>query len=117
MKQFNIEHIATTRDNFEQLYKACAELKILRKLRESDSPIESQVRALTVQGNFQAAFDLLEQHAPETAQNLDIPHLRGRYVSMVKDYNAKMMDHEQYDIERNRIRYTLLTFASQFSKP
>ncbi len=117
MKQFNIEHIATTRDNFEELYKACAEIKILRELRKPDSPIESQIRALTVQGNFQAAFDLLEQHAPETAQQLDMPHLRGRYVSLLKDYNARRIGHEQYDVERNRIRYTLLTFAGQFSKP
>lgn len=116
MRQFNIEHIAASRSDFEALFAACQNKKILRNLHDDTSPVETQIRLLTVQGKYDEAFALLAQHAPETERNLDIPALQGRYNTLLANEQHGTLSAADADLERNRIRYALLTFANQLTK-
>ena len=91
--------------------------RILRKVHDPASPIETQIRLLTVQGKFEEAFKILSEHASEAERNLDIPHLQGRYNALLAQEKAGTIAAADALVERNQIRYTLLTFANQFSKP
>lgn len=116
MRQFNIEHIAASRTDFEALFAACQKKKILRTLHDDASPVETQIRLLTVQGKYDEAFALLAQHAPETERHLDIPALQGRYNTLLTKEQHGTLSAADADLERNRIRYALLTFANQLTK-
>ena len=117
MQQFNIRHIAPSRDDFERLYRACERKDILRPLHNPASPAETQIRMLTVQGKYEEAFNLLEQQTDASIQNLDLPHLRGRYNAWLSQKRAGTADTRYLDLEINRIRYTLLTYANQIPRP
>lgn len=113
MQQFNIKHIATSRNDFELLYKACERKGILRKLYDPKSPIETQVRMLCVQGKYEEAFRMLEQHLGSVEKNLDLPHLEARYTAWLNRKNEGIADPRELELEINRIRYTLITYANQ----
>ncbi len=117
MRQFNIQHIATNRNEFELLFEACRKKGILRQLHDAASPVETQIRMLTVQGKFDEAFALLAQRSPEAERNLDIPHLQGRYHALLANEQRGALGPAEADLERNRIRYALLAFAHQLPKP
>lgn len=113
LNQFNITHIAPSRTDFDELYAACARKQILRPLHNPYSPVETQVRALTVQNKFEAAFHLLERYFGGEEQPLDLLMLRGRYAAWQQDKQHKTADDRDLAAEINKIRYTLLTFAGQ----
>ncbi|NUQ26716.1 MAG: hypothetical protein HUU34_22460 [Saprospiraceae bacterium] len=117
MKQFNIEYVAAKRDDFELLYQACQRQNILRNLHDPASPVEVQVRSLTVQGKYEEAFQQLEGRLGAAENNLDLPQLRARYNAWLTAKNAGAADSRDLDLEINRIRYTLLTFANQIPQP
>lgn len=116
MQQFNIHHIAPTRHDFELLYQACERKGILRQLYDPASPLETRVRLLTVQGKYEEAFQLLETSTPEPGNTVDLPHLHARYNAWLQAKNAGAGDTRDLDLEINRIRYTLLTYANQLKK-
>jgi hypothetical protein len=72
---------------------------------------------LIVQGKFDEAFVLLAKHASEAERQLDIPHLQGRYNDLMNREQSGILSAAEASIERNRIRYALLTFANQLPKP
>ncbi len=111
--QFNIKHIATTRDGFEQLFEACKKKGILRKLGTSSSPIQAQVRALVAQAKLEEAFALLASNLPEALQNVDVPQLQRRYNDLLREEKNGIISIENARLERNQISYTLLTFANK----
>ncbi len=117
MRQFNIQHIATTRAEFEFLFEACRKKGILRNLHDPASPVETQIRMLTVQGKYEDALKLLAENVPETVRNLDIPHLQSRYHALIAQEKAGTVSNEHAQLERNQIRYRLLTFANQLPQP
>ena len=116
MKQFNIEHFATSRTDFDLLYEACAQQGILRKIADPASPVELQVRLLVAQDKMEEAFQLVEQHLDDTeTQQVDLPVLRGRYADWQENARQKLVSAPELLVEKNRIRYTLLTFAGQIT--
>ena len=116
MNQFNIQHIAASRNDFDALYAACQAQNILRPLNDPGSPVETQIRMHVAQGKYEEAFQLLEKHLGTAEQQVDIPHLRGRYTDWLKQQKEGMVDSRDLLTEQNRIRYALLTFANQISK-
>lgn len=109
MKQFNIEYFAPSRDAFEQLYSACAEMNVLRKINDPASPILEQLRILA-EKDMESAFNLFEQNCREgEVQTLELPLLRGRYSDWLKKRELNMEDPK----EINRIRHDLLTLANE----
>jgi hypothetical protein len=117
MRQFNIQHISASRSEFELLFEACRDKGILREIHDAASPVETQIRLLIVQGKFDEAFVLLAKHASEAERQLDIPHLQGRYNDLMNREQSGILSAAEASIERNRIRYALLTFANQLPKP
>lgn len=116
MKQFKIQHIAPTRHEFELLYRACEKKGILRNLRQPGSPIEEQVRSLTVQGKYEEAFALLEGSLDEMERKTGLPHLRSRYHAWLQAQKDGCADPHGQEVEINRIRYVLLTLANQLNR-
>lgn len=116
MRQFNIQHIAASRLDFEALYEACRKKNMLRPIRDDASPVEVQIRILTVQGKYDEAFALLAQHATADERSLDIPALQGRYHALLAQEQGGVLSQADAALERNRIRYALLTFAHQLSQ-
>lgn len=117
MKQFKIQHIAPTRHEFELLYKACEKKGIMRKLRQPGSPLEEQARFLTVQGKYEEAFALLEGKLGDMERKIDLPHLRSRYNAWLQAQKDGRAGPRSLEVELNRIRYILLTFANQLNTP
>lgn len=115
MRQFNIQQIATNRTEFELLYDACRKKDILRKIHDAASQVEMQIQMLAVQGKYDEAFALLAKHAPEAERNFDILHLQGRYNALIASEQRGVISPDESKLEHNRIRYTLISFASQLS--
>ena len=116
VRQFNIQHVAASRNDFERLFDACRTRGILRPIVEASSPLEKQFRILMAQGHFDQVFELLYQHSPENVRQIDIPQWQGRY-NQLKDMETNCtISSADALVERNRIRYALLTYASQLSK-
>jgi hypothetical protein len=114
MNQFNIKHIATTRREFEELHHACSKRNILRKLHGPASEVEIKIRSLTAQGKFEEVFQILEtQSNPE--HRIDLWHMKARYNTWIGHKNAGTLDSRDLDLEFNRIRYVLITYANQGS--
>jgi hypothetical protein len=117
MNQFNIQHIATSRSDFDGLYAACEAKGILRPLNDPSSPVETQIRMHVAQGKYEEAFQLLEKHLGAEDQQVDIPQLRGRYSDWLKQQKEGIMDSRDLLTEQNRIRYAVLTYANQIKTP
>ena len=113
LSQFNIRQIAPTRDDFNALHQACAKKGILRELHDPLSPAAAQVRLLVGQGKYEEAFDVLEKQTKGLEKQLDLPHLKARFAEWKRESKEKIADSRDLDLQINRIRYTLLTYASQ----
>lgn len=113
LSQFNIRHIATARDDFDTLYNTCKQKGILRELHNPLSPAQTQIRVLISQLKYEEAFDLLESKPGSPEQQLDLTHLKARYQHWKKHQKENTADPRDLDIEINKIRYTLLTYAGQ----
>ena len=114
MKQFNIEHFAPSREDFEKLYEACKALGILRKLHDPAAPVVEQIRGLAAQDKLEEAFRLFEQHCPDgDLRNLQLPLLRGRYAQWLEWKRRDTEEVATLRRELNSIRFALLTFAHQ----
>jgi hypothetical protein len=46
-------------------------------------------------------------------QQIDLPHLKARYRQWKQQQQEKTADSRDLDLEINKIRYTLLTYAGQ----
>lgn len=113
LTQFNIRQVATTRVDFDALYEACARKNILRPLHDPASPAETQIRVLLTQLKYEEAFDLLERKMGNTVNPIELAHLKIRYQHWKLQQRDKTSDSRDLGVEINKIRYTLLTYASQ----
>ncbi|MBL7807029.1 MAG: hypothetical protein JNN28_04405 [Saprospiraceae bacterium] len=113
MNQFNIKHIATSRYEFELLYKACEARGILRDINEGGSPTESTARAYLGAGRFEELFTLLEGLISNPDLKIELAHLKGRYYSCIEKKRNEEVSDTDYSQEINRIKYSLITFSSQ----
>lgn len=113
LSQFNIRQIAPGRGDFDALYNACAEKGILRELHDPLSPAQTQIRVLLTQLKYEEAFDLLEHQLDHLERAVDLPHLKARYQHWKQHRKENTADSRELDVEINKIRYTLLTYASQ----
>lgn len=115
IEQFNIKHIAPSREDFEHLYAACEKAGILRQLNDPASPIEVQIRELVINNKWEEAFDMLEGALSKETSNIDLAVLRGRYHEWVTKDRAGTATEEESKVEANRIRYALLSFAHELT--
>ena len=53
----------------------------------------------------------------EQELQVEIPQLRGRYTNLLKAKLEGTLDSRDYLTELNRIRYAMLTYATQIPKP
>lgn len=114
MKQFNIEHFASSREDFDKLYDACESLGILRKTNNPESSVVTRIRSLTTQNKFEEAFALFEANCPdETQKAVELPLLRSRYTAWLDLKRKDTEDERELQKELNRIRFSLLTFATE----
>lgn len=113
LSQFNIRHVAPDRADFDALHQICWEKNILRPLHNPLSPPATQIRVLVAQVKFEEAFALLERHLDGTDKQVDLPHLQSRYQQWKQQQQDKTADPRDLEVEINKIRYTLLTYASQ----
>ena len=116
LSQFNIRQIATARADFDALYQACEQKGILRELHDPLSPVQTQMRVLIAQLRYEEAFDALERHTGFLERQLDLPHLKARYRQWQQRQLEKTADPRELDMEINKIRYTLLTYAGQLKE-
>jgi hypothetical protein len=115
VEQFNLRHIAPSRNDFEALYQACANRGILRELNDPASPAEVQIRQLVVSNKYEEAFQTLADHLAEEQVEVDLAQLRSRYNALIEQERAGTIAQENLNLEMNRIRYALLSFAHQLS--
>jgi len=112
LRQFNLECIAPSRSAFDELYTACAELGILRKLADPLSAGATEVRIRVEQNDFDTAFTLLEKHAA-SLDTSELSHLKSRYTHWRQQSEQGLALTNELEVELNRIRYALLTYAAQ----
>ncbi|MBL7807024.1 MAG: hypothetical protein JNN28_04380 [Saprospiraceae bacterium] len=116
MQQFNIQHIAPTRQEFELLFKACESKGILRKIQNHSDTLEDQIRVLITSGKFEESMDMIEKNFENTEEKIDLIQIRSRYVTWLNNKQLGLADTRDLDIEINKIRYALLTFAHQLKR-
>lgn len=117
LSQFNIRQVATARADFDTLYQTCAQKGILRELHDPLSPAQTQIRTLVTQLKYEEAFDLLERRLIDNVQQVELPHLRARLRQWHAQQQNGTADSRELDLEINRIRYALLTYAGQMIDP
>jgi hypothetical protein len=114
IKQFNITHHSLTREDFGDIYAACAEQPgLLRELREPGSPAAERIRQLVIAGKLDTAFAELAIALDKSMTNIDLPLLQGRYRSLLQEQRDGILSVEKQQLELNRIRYALLTFTAE----
>lgn len=113
LSQFNIHHIAPSRADLDALYEACARKGILRELHDPLGPAALQVRLLIAQEKYEEAFDLLKRHATGEALSVELPLLQARFSEWKREARENIADPRDLDLKINRIRYAMLTYASQ----
>lgn len=112
LKQFNLECIAPSRAAFDELYAACEQRGILRQLANPLSATAADIQIRVRQNDFEGAFALLEKHA-QRIDPTELALLKSRYNDWWRKSNEKRENSDNLDVEINKIRYTLLTYASQ----
>lgn len=117
LNQFNLKHIAPNRSDFDALCDACKKAGVLRPVLTPASPTETQVRMLVEQSKLDEALDLIEAHIGSVEKQIDLPHIRARYNNWKVNYQEKREDQRDLQVEINKIRYTVLTYAAQLSAP
>lgn len=114
MKQFNIEHFATNRADFDLLFQACEQQGILRKINDPASPAELQIRVLVAQNKMEEAFSALESSLTDSETlHVALPLLRGRYTAWLTKSRERTEDEQSLAVAINQIRHTLLTYANE----
>lgn len=115
LSQFNIRQIATARSDFDTLYQTCAQKGILRELHDPLSTEQTQIRVLVTQLKYEEAFDLLERGLEDRELQVDLPQLKARYQQWKQHRQNSTADPRDLDLEINKIRYALLTYAGQMT--
>lgn len=115
LSQFNIRQIATARSDFDTLYQTCAQKGILRELHDPLSTEQTQIRVLVTQLKYEEAFDLLENGLEDRELQVDLPQLKARYQQWKQHRQNSTADPRDLDLEINKIRYALLTYAGQMT--
>jgi hypothetical protein len=116
VRQFNIEHHSLSRNDFNEMYEACAQAGILRKLIDPLSAAASAIRGLIIQNRFEEAFAALEAQLDRSMSELDLALLRSRYTRYLEEKNQGIKDEKELALELNKIRYALLTFVNQIGR-
>lgn len=114
MRQFNLECISPSRKAFDALYTACKKQGILRKMADPYSAVATQIRIHVEKNELSRAFALLEEHILPGARN-ELTILKSRFNEWQRQSEHKIADSRDLDVEINKIRYTLLTFAAQIT--
>ena len=115
LSQFNIRQVATARSDFDTLYQTCAQKGILRELHDPLSTEQTQIRVLVAQLKYEEAFELLERGLEGAELQVDLPQLKARYQQWKQHRQNSTADPRDLDLEINRIRYALLTYAGQMT--
>lgn len=116
VRQFNIQHLSLSREDFNAIYVACEQAGILRQLSGPSTSEANGVRTLVIQNKFEEAFEALEKHVSQEFIRFDLPMLRSRYIQYLQDKNRQLKDDKELSLELNKLRYALLTFANQIGK-
>jgi hypothetical protein len=114
LRQFNLECIAPSRSAFDELYAACAQRGILRTLADPLSTGGTEVRIRVEKNDFDGAFALLEKHTGILDAN-ELSLLKSRYNDWRHKSDLGIAQLSELEVEINRIRYTLLTYAAQIA--
>ena len=113
MQQFNLKWIAPNREDFEQLFAACEQKKILRKIDQPQSSRLAEVRQRIARNDVAGAIDVLENAETDTDRLNTLTILRGRLAAWQEETVHKIKRESDLDIAINQIRYTLLSLAAQ----
>lgn len=113
MRQFNLEWIAPSRSDFEQLYAACQRRGILRQLVNPLSASGADLRLRVERNDLTGALEILEQQKLAFDDPNFVPLLKARYYAWLQQSTDKTADSRDLEVEINKIRYTLLTLAAQ----
>lgn len=111
LKQFNISHIAPSREDFNELYNACKQRDILRLINRPDSPFIEQLKFFLKQDKIEETFKLLENKIKDKELEMELISLRG-YYSNWKNAQGRERK-EDLDIQIANIRDTLIYIANQ----
>jgi SIR2-like domain/Effector-associated domain 11 len=117
MQQFNLKWIAPSREDFDNLYTACEQQRLLRPIHFPQSSTHAEVRRLIAQNAISSAFTVLEKETTDTETLNLLTLLRGRHTAWQEATNAKTEDSRDLAKEINQIRYTLLSLAAQIHTP
>lgn len=112
LNQFNIRHIAPNRKDFDDLYNACKSLNILRTIEDNTASEGGfKIKGLIRQNKFEEVFNVLEKYLEGEDRDITLPLLRSRYHAWSSQKIIGITDNRDLDVELNKIRYQLLTFA------
>ena len=113
MQQFNLKWIAPNREDFEQLFAACEQKKILRKIDQPQSSRLAEVRQRIARNDVAGAIDVLENAETDNDRLNTLTILRGRLAAWQEAVHQGTADSRDSAKEINQIRYTLLSLAAQ----
>ena len=112
IEQFQMKCIAPNRAEFDLLAAACARQDALRRLPDPLAGPAAEARLFVEKDDLPGALDLLEKHADQLGDPTIVPLLRSQYAAWWKASTEKTEDARDLEVQKNRIRGRVLTFAN-----
>jgi hypothetical protein len=117
IEQFQVQCIAPSVEEFDQLYEACSRYDALRKLPDPLAGPAADIRLLVQKNDLSSALDLLEKHADTLGDEIAIPLLKSQYHEWFEENAKPEKDRSvaaaELNLMKNQIRDRILTYSAQ----
>jgi hypothetical protein len=119
IEQFQVQCIAPSREEFDQLFEACRRHDALRTLPPSLAGPAADIRLLVEKNDLSGALDLLEKHADALGDEVAVPLLKSQhhewFTENAKPEKDRSIDSRDLNLMKNQIRDRILTFSAMLS--
>ncbi|MEL7421762.1 MAG: AAA family ATPase [Bacteroidota bacterium] len=100
-------------DSLNGLHAALAKEGLLRVARQERADLYESVSSYISEGETRKAIDLIVDQSTDSEIQEEALLLSGRNIALERRYRSGIMMEEQYQIEYNRIRQSILTLAKE----
>lgn len=116
IEQFQVKCIAPSREEFDQLFEACAGHDALRSLPDPLAGPAADIRLLVEKDELPAALSLLEKHAAALGDPLILPMLKSQFSEWLRESSKpekdRSVDSRELQLLKNQVRSRILTFSA-----
>jgi hypothetical protein len=117
IEQFQMQCIAPSREELDQLFEACRQHDALRKLPDPLAGPAADIRLLVEKNDLAGALEVLEKHADALGDSTILSMLKSQLHEWAQEHakpeKDRMVAQSDLNLMKNRLRNSILTFSSE----